>query len=88
MLAAYGAGGLLLARLEPEDGFTVWDGAAHRLAGSAGMFGFTAIAEAARNFERALLTGTDPQKPALILEAAAEAAIPEMRERSRIPELA
>ena len=58
-------------------------GAAHALAGSAGMFGFQRLAFVARQFEQAADTAS-PEMPAIIqgLMAAIESSIREMRSRA------
>jgi signal transduction histidine kinase/CheY-like chemotaxis protein/HPt (histidine-containing phosphotransfer) domain-containing protein len=60
-------------------------GAAHSLTGSAGMFGFTRVADLGRRFERAVQSGA-AETPALSddLGAAIEASLKAIRDRKRV----
>jgi PAS domain S-box-containing protein len=80
------AASLLLNRLNRSDDLSHHElelaGAAHALAGSAGMFGFIRIAELARRFERAM-KGNPAEAPALVesLRAALTATIRAIHDR-------
>jgi HPt (histidine-containing phosphotransfer) domain-containing protein len=53
---------------------------AHKLAGSAGMFGLTEASEAARALEKALIVGQDTEAVVARLDAALAASVARLRE--------
>jgi hypothetical protein len=65
----------------PESTGNEFAGAAHIVAGTAGMFGFERLTVVSREFERATECGTSETRPAESLRAAIKDTLPEIRRR-------